>query len=847
MIEVPGYTIKSEISAGANASVLLAVQTSLDREVALKVVSRDLVNDKAYAERFLQVARSLASFSHSNIVAVYDVGVTPEQAPYFSMQYLPGGDLAARAQRGMSEQQLLETLAGVGRALGYVHERGLIHRAITPRNVLYDGYDTPVLVDFGVAPTPTQDSHITSIGFPVDVSRFMSPEQARGGEQDARSDIYCLGALCFYGLTGRPPYDGADGFAVAYAHVFEPIPRLAPERARWQALIDKALAKDPKDRFANVEQFLDALNAIELDRETAVAAAATDDTGAETAGGTTPAPVAAPILISVSGAEAAAATLPGTTGTQAANAAAPARPLWARAWPLAAVLVGVVLIAVALIPRGGREPPAEQPPAPSRTPVAATPATATPAAPAATALVVPPAVPAGDTAATSKPNDNSAAPASGNADSAAAAAKADAERLALLDAAESEAIDNTDLAKAPTVVDPLNEAIRLGRIDVAGQRYISPPGKNALERFQFALKLEPRSKPAKQGIVDIAKKYIELADKTAPGKGASAAELTAYSQSLDRAADIAKLVPEGADVLKDIAARRRKLAEPVIAQAKEAADKWDKAAAKSAYELALLIEPDNQAARDGLKFVATIGEAGFVFHDKFSDGAQAPVLVILPGAKLAMARHLATRAEFRRYWDSAGRAEFGNKELSCRDRESIFRSSKKRSWENPDIVQEDSHPAVCVGWREAAGYAQWLSKQTGKRYRLPSAAEFDEIASKAPAAGCGTANLADASFNRQYDSRDGAACDDGFAATSPVEHYAAVAGIYDIDGNVREWIGACGNGTAASAGSTCRDFRAKGRGWLSVGAKESATASDTFAADVSLNTVGFRVVREMTN
>src|SRR4029077_5360058 len=101
----------------------------------------------------------------------------------------------------------------------------------------------------------------------------------------------------------------------------------------------------------------------------------------------------------------------------------------------------------------------------------------------------------------------------------------------------------------------------------------------------------------------------------------------------------------------------------------------------------------------------------------------------------------------------------------------------------------------------------------------------------------GRANFADASFNRQYDSRDGAACDDGFAATSPVEHYAPVAGIYDIDGNVREWIGACGNGTPAAAGSACRDFRAKGRGWLSVGAKESATATDTFAADVSLNTV----------
>jgi formylglycine-generating enzyme required for sulfatase activity len=108
-------------------------------------------------------------------------------------------------------------------------------------------------------------------------------------------------------------------------------------------------------------------------------------------------------------------------------------------------------------------------------------------------------------------------------------------------------------------------------------------------------------------------------------------------------------------------------------------------------------------------------------------------------------------------------------------------------------------------------------------------------------------NLADAAFNKQFDSRDGGACDDGFAATAPVEHFAPVEGIYDIDGNVREWVAACGNGSAAAPGSSCRDFRVKGRGWLSSAGKETATATDTYAADVGLNTVGFRVVRDMSN
>jgi formylglycine-generating enzyme required for sulfatase activity len=437
-------------------------------------------------------------------------------------------------------------------------------------------------------------------------------------------------------------------------------------------------------------------------------------------------------------------------------------------------------------------------------------------------------------------------PASAGSDISPGTSAASAE-LNSLDAAEAQAdSDAVDPAKAPTVVDPLNESIKLGRIDLAGQRLTSPPGTNALERFQYALKLEPRSHAAHQGIVDIAKKYIELADRSPPDKAAGSAALVAYSQELDHAGDVAKLVPEGADVLKDIGVRRRKAAEPLIAKARAAADSWDKATAKSGYEQALQIDPENAAARDGLKFVATIGEAGFVFRDKVADGSPAPPLVILPGAGLALARHPVTRAEFRRFWDSGGRAEFAGKELSCRDRESIFRSSKKRSWENADITQDDNHPVVCVAWAEAAAYAQWLAKQTGKRYRLPTSAEFDQVASHAPRADCATANLADAAFNRQFESRDGSACDDGFAATAPVEKFAPVEGIYDIDGNVREWVAACGNGAAAAPGSTCRDFRVKGRAWLSP-AKEIATFTDTYAADVGLNTVGFRVARDMTN
>jgi serine/threonine-protein kinase PpkA len=833
VIDIPGYLIKREIGAGGMASVHLALQTSLDREVALKVMSPALAADPTFSKRFLQEARMLASLAHPNIVAVYDVGVTPAQLHYFSMQYLPGGDFAARVARGIDERELTQTIAGVAKALGYAHQRGYVHRDVAPGNILYDANSNPVLTDFGIALAAATGSRITSTGFSVGTSHYMSPEQARGGDVDLRSDIYSLGVLCYYGLAGKPPYDGADGFAVAYAHVFEPIPRLPAERAHWQHLIDRALAKDAKDRYADTEEFLDALATVVPQY-----AALFRDEPSDAPPAALKAPPVAATMVSIPAPRPAAngndvvtrapgrlpvADTPTNPSLQRPIVEAPPAatgPNWLRAWPLLIVLLGLGLIGFALL---GRKHPAAPVATAVEAPVASKPVAAAASLPATNNATSP---------ATVAPE---AAPATATVTSAPAPATA----MDSIDAAEAQAggDDSLNPANLPTVVDPVVDAIRLGRIDLAAQRLTTPPAANALDHFTLALKLDPKNKAAKQGIVDIAKKYIEFAEKNL-----GAGDTLQFGQFLDRAAEVGKPLADASDVTKAIAATRAKAAEPFIAQGKSAAAASDKAAAKGAYEKALQVDPNSAAARDGLKFAATIGEPGFAFRDKLAEGAQGPEMVIVD-KRAAMARHAVTRGEFRRFWAAAGSAAFAGREFSCRDRESIFRSTKKRTWENPDIEQDDSHPVVCVGWQEAAAFAQWLGKQTGKHYRLPSPAEFDEVARRAPAGECKT-NLADASYKRKFDSRQGSDCDDGFAATAPVGHFPLVDGIQDIDGNVREWVGACAGGALAEAGSGCRDFIVKGRGWLSL-AKESPTASDTYGADVGLNSVGFRVVRDL--
>jgi serine/threonine-protein kinase PpkA len=200
---------------------------------------------------------------------------------------------------------------------------------------------------------------------------------------------------------------------------------------------------------------------------------------------------------------------------------------------------------------------------------------------------------------------------------------------------------------------------------------------------------------------------------------------------------------------------------------------------------------------------------------------------VLPGARIAVGRFEVSRGEFRRYWGAGGSS--AAKDVSCRDRESVFRSSKKRSWQNADIEQDDSHPVVCLSFDQAQAYVRWLSQRSGKTYRLMTSAEFDTLVREAKAS-CGEANLADQAFNKAFDSRAGASCDDGFAGTSPVGRFGASrSGVYDIDGNVREWVA---------------ERRARGRSWLSPD-KESVDANESVGADVGLNSLGLRVVREI--
>lgn len=248
-INIPGYTILKPIGEGGMASVFLAVQKSLEREVALKVMSPILAANAEFASRFLIEGKITAKLQHPNLVTVYDIG-SHNGIYYLAAEYIPGGTLKERlAEGGLSVAEMLDITTDIAHGLDFAHQKGFVHRDVKPGNVLFRNDGRVVLADFGIAKAMDGSNSSTVAGASIGTPDYMSPEQARGEPVDGRADIYSLGTLLFEMLSGHTPYRASDPFTVALMHVTHPVPTL-PEPYEWlQPLIDKMMAKQSSDRY----------------------------------------------------------------------------------------------------------------------------------------------------------------------------------------------------------------------------------------------------------------------------------------------------------------------------------------------------------------------------------------------------------------------------------------------------------------------------------------------------------------------------------------------------------------------------------------------------------------------
>ena len=258
--EIAGYRVEAFISRGGMAVVYRAHDRRLGRRVALKLLAPELSQNERFQQRFLRESRLAASLDHPNIVPIYEAGESSGLL-YIVMRYVEGSDLKALLDREgpLDLDRTVSILRQVGAALDAAHARGLVHRDVKPGNILIasgTGREDPdhvYLTDFGLTKRSSSLSGQTTTGRFIGTMDYVAPEQIGGKPVDARTDIYSLGCVLYECLVGEPPFDRDDEAALLWAHLVERAPRISARRpdlpAGLDAVLDKAMAKAPEDRF----------------------------------------------------------------------------------------------------------------------------------------------------------------------------------------------------------------------------------------------------------------------------------------------------------------------------------------------------------------------------------------------------------------------------------------------------------------------------------------------------------------------------------------------------------------------------------------------------------------------
>jgi eukaryotic-like serine/threonine-protein kinase len=286
------YTLDRKIGSGGMADVWLADDTELDRKVAIKILHDKYAQDSEFVQRFQREAQAAAGLQHPNVVGVFDRGAF-DGTYFIAMEYVDGPSLKDLVKGGMAPKDAIDFTRQILNAARFAHRKGIVHRDLKPQNVLIDAEGRARVADFGIA-RAGENSDITATGSVMGTAQYISPEQAQGKDTTPRSDIYSIGVVLYEMVTGRVPFEGESAVAVALKQVSE-----APRRPSainpnvppaLDAVVMRALAKDPEARFKDADAFLRALDAAEKapdkprPEDTAAFAAVTPEGEADVAG-----------------------------------------------------------------------------------------------------------------------------------------------------------------------------------------------------------------------------------------------------------------------------------------------------------------------------------------------------------------------------------------------------------------------------------------------------------------------------------------------------------------------------------------------------------------------------------
>lgn len=261
------YEIIRRLGRGGMATVYLGNDPMIKREVAIKVMAAQLMEDPTFYDRFQQEAETVASLEHPAIVPIYDFGHQGDQS-YIVMRYMNGGTLEDMLGHGPLKLQMIAPIIDrVGSALDEAHRKNIIHRDIKPANILFDAKEMAFLSDFGIAKSTAAGAGLTTDNAFIGTVEYMSPEQIQANKDlDGRTDVYSLGIVLFLMLTGKLPFKKDTVISTLMAHLTDPIPSaqaaLPQSRLPWDEILNKALAKERQDRYQTAGDLAKDVNSL---------------------------------------------------------------------------------------------------------------------------------------------------------------------------------------------------------------------------------------------------------------------------------------------------------------------------------------------------------------------------------------------------------------------------------------------------------------------------------------------------------------------------------------------------------------------------------------------------------